>query len=135
MRKLAMVGMAAIVLAACNGGGGDTTTTQADGGTATSPAPTTTSAPAPTDPTVADATITISGFSFGPQLTVSVGDTVAATNEDALPHTWTSTDGLWNSGTLSGDTVFHHTFDEPGEFDFFCSIHPGDMRGTIIVEG
>ena len=124
MRRLATIGIAVIMLAACDGGAGDPGTTGAPG---------TTTAPDTTLPS-ADATITISGFSFGPQLTVSVGDVVAVTNDDAAAHTWTSTDDLFDSGSLSGTAIFTHTFDQPGEYDFFCKIHPGDMMGSIIVE-
>lgn len=137
MRTLALLGAAALVLAGCAGEADPTTTTQTDttvGSVATTAAPATTVAPDTTEPAEADFTITIAGFSFGPQLTVSVGDVIAVTNEDTFPHTWTSTEGLFDSGTLSGEAVFFHSFDEPGEYQFICSIHPGDMRGSIIVE-
>lgn len=79
------------------------------------------------------ATITISGFSFGDPVTVGVGDTVAVVNNDGVPHTWTSEDDVFNL-SLSGGAQGTFTFDEPGEYPFFCSIHPS-MTGTITVEG
>jgi plastocyanin len=96
----------------------------------TSPATTT----SPTDAAAADVTIVISGFAFGDPLTVPAGTTVAATNADGAGHTWTSRDGLWDSGTLRGSDVFTFTFETPGEYGFFCAIH-GSMTGTITVTG
>lgn len=79
------------------------------------------------------ATITISGFSFGDPVTVQAGDTVAVVNNDGVPHTWTSEDDVFNL-SLGGGAQGTFTFDEPGEYAFFCSIHPS-MTGTITVEG
>ncbi len=139
MRRSLTLVVVLVLLAGCAGDADDqTTTTQAGSpGTTAVPSPTTTIAAGATttDSGAADVTIVISGFSFGPQRTVSVGDVIEVRNDDTFPHTWTSADGLWDSGTLSGDAVFRHTFDEPGEYEFFCTIHPGDMRGSIIVEG
>lgn len=78
--------------------------------------------------------ITVADFAFSGAATASVGDTVTVTNEDSVGHTWTAVDGEFNSGTLAQGESFDYTFEEAGEFDFFCSIHP-TMEGTIIVEG
>ncbi len=134
-------------LAACSGTTGETTTTAGElvqEPTTTAEAPTdgatTTSAPPSGDesPTTtaasADADITIVGFSFTGATSVPVGSTVAVTNEDAVGHTWTSDDGIWDSGTLSSGDTFQFTFDEPGEYNFFCKIHPS-MTGSITVDG
>lgn len=91
---------------------------------------TTTAAPAP----AASASLTISGFDFGTPIEVAAGTEVTITNEDGAPHTWTSTDGLWNSGNLSGGDSFSFTFTEPGTFEFFCGIH-STMTGSITVTG
>jgi plastocyanin len=82
----------------------------------------------------ASAGIVISGFSFGEPITVAVGETVTIRNEDAAAHTWTSDDGLFDSGTLAEGEEFTITFDEPGEFSFLCEFHPS-MVGTITVTG
>lgn len=127
--------LAGLILAAGCGGGGPATTTTVAATSTTSATPTTTTAPDSTTlPVDADATITISGFAFGEPLTVTVGDTVAVVNQDGVPHTWTSDDGLFDSGSLSRGEVFRHTFTEAGEYEFFCGIHP-QMQGSITVQG
>ncbi|MDX1468694.1 MAG: cupredoxin domain-containing protein [Acidimicrobiia bacterium] len=109
----------------------DPTTTSAPTTTAP-PAPTTT-APAPTTTAAAEPLIFISGFRFQGADTVSVGTTLEVENRDSVDHTWTSVDDVFNSGTLGGGDTFTFTFDAPGEYEFFCAIHP-DMTGSITVE-
>lgn len=118
--KLAGSFLVALAAVAC-GGGSDATTTTAP------PAQTSSSASA-------EATITIAGFAYSSPAAVSVGQEVRVVNEDSTPHTWTSTDGLFDSGSLSGGEAFTHTFDEAGEYSFFCGIHP-QMTGSITVGG
>ena len=110
-----------LVLMACSDSGSEATTTRAD--------PATTSAVSG-----AEAEITIQGFAFSGTRSVPVGTTVVVTNQDGVTHTWTSVDEVWNSGGLSTGDTFEFTFTDPGEYDFFCSIHP-QMTGTITVEG
>lgn len=108
-------------VAACSGGSSDATTS--------------TSAPAqPSSTAATEATITIAGFAFSGPESVAVGEEVRVVNEDNTPHTWTSTDGEFDSGSLAGGDSFTHTFDEAGEYSFFCGIHP-QMTGSITVGG
>lgn len=138
-----------LVASAC-AGVADTTTTAERGDTTTTTQATvittevtttttevTTTAQSQTATTVADgaATITIANFNFSGPRSVALGTSVMVTNEDQFRHTWTSEDGLWNSGALSQGESFDFTFDEPGEYPYFCTIHPNQMRGTITVEG
>ncbi len=37
-------------------------------------------------------------------------------------------------GDLSPGDSFSFTFDRPGTYTYFCSIHP-NMKGTIVVQG
>lgn len=94
----------------------------------------TTEAPAADADSGPDATITIAGFSYSGTESASVGDTVEVSNEDSVGHTWTAVDGAFDSGSIGAGETFDFTFDEAGEFDYFCSIHP-EMTGTITVEG
>ncbi len=100
----------------------------------TSP-PTTSAPPEPNDTTAATGTaITISGFAFGDPTSGVVGGEVTVTNTDGASHTWTSRDGVFDSGSIASGDSFSFVFDAPGDYDFFCSIHPS-MTGAISVTG
>lgn len=135
--RVVLIAIAAVAVGACSGSA-DSTTTTAEAATTTTVVPTTTSeaatttTAAPADGPVA-ATITIQGFSFGGSPTVSVGEAVEVVNGGDVTHTWTSTDGVFDSGNLAAGASFAFTFEEAGEFDFFCRIHPS-MTGTVTVE-
>jgi plastocyanin len=72
----------------------------------------------------------------------SVGDTVTWTNDDSQPHTVTSgsngqPDGTFDSSPnlnplMAPGQTFEHTFEEPGEFPYYCAVHP-NMVGTVNV--
>lgn len=73
-------------------------------------------------------------------LTVRVGETVTWTNDDFAQHTVTSGTGISDPNTgdefesymLSQGGTFEHTFNEAGEFEYYCQIHPL-MKGEVIV--
>jgi plastocyanin len=67
---------------------------------------------------------------------VQPGATVEWTNDGRSRHTVQADDGAWDSGIVAPGGEFTHTFDEPGVFPYFCSLHgtPGaGMIGTIVV--
>jgi plastocyanin len=76
-------------------------------------------------------TVVIEDLAFAPEtLTVEAGDTV----------TWVWRDGSINHD-VSGDDfesevmsegTFRHRFDDPGTYDYVCTLHP-NMMGTIEV--
>jgi PGF-CTERM protein len=77
--------------------------------------------------------VNIEGFAFQPAtLTVPSGTVVTWTNQDSAPHTVTSTDGKFDSGSLSQGQEFSFNFTQPGVYDYYCKIHPY-MRGRIEV--
>ncbi|HKX73814.1 MAG TPA: cupredoxin domain-containing protein [Acidimicrobiia bacterium] len=80
------------------------------------------------------ATITIAGLSFGEPVTIEAGATLVIRNDDTLPHTWTATDGSFDSGNLDPGAQFTRVFTEPGEYPFVCELHP-TMTGTVTVTG
>jgi plastocyanin len=47
-------------------------------------------------------------------------------------HTTTS-HGVWDSGILQKGQSFSCTFNTPGTYEYLCSVHPIQMRGTVIV--
>jgi plastocyanin len=85
-------------------------------------------------PPPAAAAVSIDNFTFkAPVLTVKPGTTVTWTNGDDIPHTVVSKDGLFKSKVLDTGDKFSFTFAKPGQFGYFCSIHP-HMTGTIVVK-
>ena len=84
----------------------------------------------------APATVTIDNFAFAPTtLTVAPGTKVTWNNKDEEPHTVLSADGgkTFKSDALDTDDKFSFTFDKPGTYKYFCSVHP-HMVGTIVVK-
>jgi plastocyanin len=67
-------------------------------------------------------------------LQIETGTTVTWVNEDALPHTATATtpDVHFDSDYMALDDRFSYTFDEPGEYPYYCVFHPR-MRAVVIV--
>lgn len=78
-------------------------------------------------------TISISDFAFSPaDLTIDAGTEVTWANEEAAIHDATDREGGWNTDLLSRDESETITFDTPGAFQYYCTIHPW-MEGTITV--
>ena len=70
-------------------------------------------------------------------VSINVGETVTWSNDDSAAHTVTSgtpgaPDGVFDSSLFMADTTFSYTFDEVGEYDYFCLVHPW-MTGKITV--
>jgi plastocyanin len=85
-------------------------------------------APAPS------AVVSIDNFTFkAPVLTVKPGTIVTWTNGDDIPHTVVAKDGSFKSKVLDTGDRFSFTFAKPGQFGYFCSLHP-HMTGTIVVK-
>jgi plastocyanin len=75
----------------------------------------------------------IQGMAFSPStITVLAGTTITWTNKDAVAHTVTSTTSLFNSGSVSGNSTYSHSFATTGTYPYKCSFHAG-MTGTVIV--
>ncbi len=43
-------------------------------------------------------------------------------------------DGHFDSGTLNPGDEFSHTFDDAGDFSYFCAPHSAQQQGTIVVD-
>jgi plastocyanin len=64
---------------------------------------------------------------------VRVGDTVTWINDDSSPHTVTSSNGsTLESDIMRRGEAFSFTFDNVGEYPYFCTLH-ASMVGTVIV--
>lgn len=81
--------------------------------------------------------VAIVDFAFSPaDLTVAPGDEVTVSNRDSAPHTYTSDDGGFDTGSLAADSGEGSITapSEPGSYDVICTIHP-TITGTLTVEG
>ncbi|KPN91676.1 cupredoxin domain-containing protein [Pseudomonas nunensis] len=80
-----------------------------------------------------DVKIDIKEFMFGPKdMTVAVGTKVTWVNDDEIPHTVAETHKVFRSGALDTNDSFSYVFNTPGEFEYFCALHP-QMIGKIVV--
>jgi plastocyanin len=84
--------------------------------------------------TGSELTVHIKNFAFSPaRITVKKGQTVTWVNDDAVQHTVKGPS--FESQTLATGDTFQHTFTEdPGDYDYSCTIHPS-MKGTVTVTG
>ena len=79
-----------------------------------------------------DTLVTMAGGVFQPStLTIEAGEAVTWLNDDNVIHTVTSED--FGSGNIAPGSEFTQDFGEPGEYEYWCAIHP-EMVGTIVVE-
>lgn len=85
------------------------------------------------EPTSDEATIEVTELSFPDVVEVTAGGTVTWVNTTTLPHTVTSTGGPMDfDEPLDGAATISITFDEPGSYEYGCTIHPS-MSGTVVV--
>src|ERR1700743_2067176 len=86
-------------------------------------------------PALADepTTVTIDNFSFKPNvITVKRGTHIIFKNQDDLPHSVVIPDLQVKSPLMDTDGIYDADLEKPGEFKYFCGIHPM-MTGKIIV--
>ena len=77
------------------------------------------------------------------EITIQAGESVTWTNQDIVPHTATSGNpgdadlgSIFRSALLSQGGTFTHTFNDAGEFVYYCEVHPVMMRDAkVIVTG
>ncbi len=80
-----------------------------------------------------EANVAIDNFAFTPAvLTVKPGATVTFENHDDIPHLVIAVDGSYRSKALDTNDKFSFTFAKPGEYAYFCGLHP-HMKGKIVV--
>ena len=74
-------------------------------------------------------------YRFEPEaIRIEAGTTVTWTNEDDFPHNVHLLDGSDRTQDLPVGESASITFDESGEIDYECSLHPQQMQGSVIVE-
>ncbi len=69
--------------------------------------------------------VAIRDFAFATgNLQVPIGAKVTWTNYDDAPHSATAKDGSWNTGILNKGDSKTITFDNAGDFTYYCTVHP-----------
>jgi plastocyanin len=130
---LAVMAGTALLLAAC---GGASPTPAASVGASEPASAAGCAVQADADPA---ATMTISGSSFGDEITIAAGEAVEFTNEDSVGHTVTQgTGGVADDDacvdeSIAGGASVVVRFDEPGDYQITCKIH-ASMQTAIHVE-
>ncbi len=82
----------------------------------------------------ATATVEIHNMKFEPAtLTITAGTKVTWINDDNAPHTVSDKGKAFRSSALDTKDSFSYTFATPGEFTYFCTIHPM-MVGRVVVK-
>ena len=84
--------------------------------------------------------VSIEGNTFNPaEIEVQPGTTITWNNMDNVPHTVTSGSSgdddageLFDSGTMETQQEYSMTFDQPGEYPYYCRFHP-EMEGMVMV--
>ena len=76
--------------------------------------------------------VVIENSQFMPtDLEIKAGTTVEWVNKDSVDHTVTFENGDFDTELVVGATTTV-TFNEVGEYRYFCQFHPG-MQGSVIV--
>ncbi len=74
-------------------------------------------------------------FGYDPDPVVAgVGSTVLWTNTGQAPHTVTDQEGSFDSDWIDPGGVWQRQFDEVGDYEIFCTIHPEMVTTLKIVE-
>ncbi|HJP72515.1 MAG TPA: cupredoxin domain-containing protein [Candidatus Limnocylindria bacterium] len=148
-RSAALIGILALLLAACASPAASPSAseapqpsrTEAATPSASPSAEETESAEPSEEATAEEVRVRLESSNFDPsELTISAGTTVLFLNADSYTHTVTEGTG----GQAVDDPIVDReiaqnrsvrvTFDEPGTYDITCKIHPS-MQMTITVEG
>lgn len=93
----------------------------------------------------AEAAVSIAGLAFEPAtIEIAPGDTVTWTVTESIgqDHSVTSGTPSEDSGLVFDSGIeglrdeggsFEFTFDDAGEYPYYCKVHPVQMTGTVVV--
>lgn len=85
------------------------------------------------EPVAATEVQMVKSYRFDPKvIEVAAGDTVTWTNDDNFTHT-VRVEGQADHEVGRGDSV-EIAFENPGTYEYVCTLHSRDMRGTVIVK-
>lgn len=77
--------------------------------------------------------VEIHKFKFVPgTLVVRAGDIVVWRNKDIVPHTVTSKDASWDSGTIEAGREWEAVITRSMTLGYFCEFHPSMVAGLAV---
>jgi amicyanin len=78
--------------------------------------------------------VRIDNFTFTPaEITIAPGTALTWVNGDDIPHTVVATGKTFRSKVMDTEQQFSFTFNKPGTYEYFCSLHP-HMKGKVVVK-
>jgi plastocyanin len=94
-----------------------------------------------TEGTIVSGSAFLNETAYSPNpIEIERGDKVTWINKDFDPHTVTSgsfgdkdAGKAFDSGYMGPQSTFSHRFENRGEFEYFCELHP-NMVGTVVVD-
>ena len=135
MHRLPALGLACRALVFVAGSGGDDDAND-NPSTVSTPPPASTEPAATTGSTATGATVEVGmkNIKFVPEkITAKVGQKIVWTNNEAIGHNVTATDGAdFASDTLQENDTFEYTPKKAGTIKYVCTIHSG-QNGEITV--
>lgn len=78
------------------------------------------------------AAVIIRQMTFPTRVEAAASATVEWTNQDAVIHTVTADDGMWDSGPIAPGATWRRTFERAGDYAYHCTPHPY-MKGLVVV--
>jgi plastocyanin len=48
------------------------------------------------------------------------------------PHTASAKDGSWDTGIFNGGESKSITFDKPGDYEYYCKVHPAMIARLTV---
>jgi len=86
----------------------------------------------PSEPVATTKVTMVKSYRFDPEkIEIDAGQSVTWTNDDNFTHT-VEVEGQGDHKVGRGESVSIR-FGEPGTYDYVCTLHSHDMRGTVIV--
>ena len=88
------------------------------------------------EPVATDEVTMPKSYRFSPgAIQVAAGTTVTFRNADNFSHSVKLLDSSEPDHLVKPGESVQLTFAQPGTFKYECSLHPRDMRGTVVVTG
>ena len=79
--------------------------------------------------------VRIDNFAFSPgSLKAARGTEIRWTNHDDIPHNIVARDKSFASPVLDTDETFKYRFEKPGEYEYYCSLHPKMTARATVLE-